>query len=261
MSRQQTQPGPELIQSPRNPRVVAALKLRRTRERRLQARTLLEGPNVVGAAVEAGHQPEVVFALSGDQLAESTGAAVYVSREVLDRLAPTQHPRGPVAVIGIPPSVSVSGSCLVLWGVADPGNLGTLIRSAAAFDMDVAVDATSADPWSPKALRAAAGAHFRIRVETGITVESLRARGHSLVASVPAAGVDIGQINVPSPVAILVGSEARGLPEAVADAADQRVTIPMPGGTESLNAGVAGAILAYEWRRGHRGERRGRQGA
>ncbi|HZJ48313.1 MAG TPA: RNA methyltransferase, partial [Acidimicrobiia bacterium] len=207
------------------------------------------GPNLVLAAIASGIELETVFALVGDPVAESVSDPTFVSPEVLERLAPTQHPRGPVAVMAIPPTSAVSRSCLFLWGIGDPGNVGTLIRSASAFGMDVAVDSTSSDPWSPKALRAAAGAHFRTTIEMGATLISLRSRGFTAVAAVPRTGSDPAGLGDLSPVAIIVGSEARGLPTSVVNGADQLVTIPMPGGMESLNAGIAGAILAYEWSR------------
>jgi len=245
-SRQPTQSNIEPIRSTRNSRVAAALKLRRSRERRVTGRTLLEGPNLILAAIAAGHELDTVFALVGDPVAESLPEVAYVSTEVLERLAPTQHPRGPVAVMAAPPSAEVSRSCLLLWGVGDPGNMGTLIRSAAAFGMDVAIDSTSTDPWSPKALRAAAGGHFRTTIEREAILERLRDRGFTTVAAVPRAGIDPAKLAYQDQVAIIVGPEAHGLPAHVVAASDLLVTIPMPGEMESLNAGIAGAILAYE---------------
>ncbi|NIA24712.1 MAG: RNA methyltransferase [Gammaproteobacteria bacterium] len=205
------------------------------------------------AAIAAGHELETVFALVGDPVAEPLPGTAYVSAEVLERLAPTQHPRGPVAVMVVPPSVEASRSCLLLLGIGDPGNMGTLIRSAAAFGMDVAVDSTSTDPWSPKALRAAAGGHFRTTIEREATPESLQTRGFTTVAAVPRAGVDPVELAHEDRIVIIIGPEAGGLPAHIVTASDLLVTIPMPGGMESLNAGIAGAILAYEYSRHHRG--------
>jgi TrmH family RNA methyltransferase len=137
------------------------------------------------------------------------------------------------------------GDLLVAWGVADPGNVGTLIRCAAAFGLGFAAGPGTADPWSPKVLRSGAGGHFRAGAARVGGLEPLRAGDRRLVASVARGG------SAPSalprgPVAVLVGDEARGLPPEVVAACEAAVTIPMPGGTESLNAAVAGAILAYE---------------
>jgi len=206
----------------------------------------LEGPNVVLAAIRAGRQLETVFALRGDPVEEMVDDVVNVESEVLERLAPTQHPRGPVAVMAIPPSEPVVRSCLLLWSLADPGNVGTLIRTAAAFGMDVAVAGSGADPWAPKTLRAAAGGHFRTRIEIDASVASLKERGFTVVATVPRSGVGTDRLRDLANAAIAVGSEAHGLPADVIGQSDLLVTIPMPGKMESVNAAVAGAILAYE---------------
>jgi TrmH family RNA methyltransferase len=184
---------------------------------------------------------ETVFALEDDTVVGED--AIRVTEDVLGHLAPTSHPRGPVAVMGIPESRKVVRSCLVPVGVSDPGNVGTLIRSAAAFGLDVAVASGGTDPWSPKALRSAAGGHFSTTIEVGVTFEQLHDRGFTIAAAVPRGGGDPTSLSTLDPVAILVGSEAHGLPEDVL--ADIEVTIPMKDGMESLNAAVAGAILAF----------------
>ncbi|NOY54828.1 MAG: RNA methyltransferase [Actinobacteria bacterium] len=205
------------------------------------------------AAIAAGHELDTIFAVVGDPVVEDLSGVSYVSEEVLERLAPTQHPRGPIAIMRIPASARVSRSCLLLWGVGDPGNMGTLIRSAAAFGMDVAVDSRSTDPWSPKTLRAAAGGHFRTAIEREATPESLQERGFTTVAAVPRGGIDPVELACRDQIAIIVGPEAHGLPADVVAASDLLVTIPMPGDMESLNVGIAGAILAYERSRHHLG--------
>ncbi len=234
------------VRSPRNPRVAAALRLRRARERRASGLTLLEGPNLLEEAVAAGARIRQVFAAADDsralELASGSAAEIItVTQEVLNRLAPTQHPRGPVAVLEIPPPARVTGDALLLWGLTDPGNVGTLIRSAAAFSLSVVVGPGSADPWGPKVLRAAAGAHFR----TTVAPEGARPAA-TRVVTVPRGGVAPWQLPAAPRFEVVVGSEAHGLPSQMVAAADIRVTIPMPGGVESLNAAVAGSILAYE---------------
>ncbi|MFZ0492109.1 MAG: RNA methyltransferase, partial [Acidimicrobiia bacterium] len=142
--------------------------------------------------------------------------------------------------------------CLVAYDLSDPGNLGTLIRTAAAFDMDVGVTTASADAWAPKTLRSGAGGHFATTIEREVQVDDLRNRGFSVVAAVPRGGTDPGTLRaVPLP-AILIGSEAHGLPEQLE--VDLKVTIPI--GVESLNAAVAAGILAYAYGRG-----RGQEGS
>ncbi len=214
---------------------------------------LLEGPNLLAEAVDAGIVVETVFGLPDDaaaaRLAVAAGAEwLEVDEPVLRRLAETQNPRGPVSVAVIPPSRTPAGD--VLWlDAGDPGNVGTLVRTAAAFGYGVSLGVRAADPWSPKVLRASAGTVFRVDVATdgSLPAESV------LVATVARGGTDVreaaGALDRARPWTVLVGDEAKGLPQETLERADLRVTIPMPGGTESLNAAVAGAIVAYELRR------------
>lgn len=239
----------EPVRSPRNPRVGEAVRLRRARERRTRHQTLLEGPHLLAEAAAAGAAIVEVFGLAGDEdarrLAEQSGAVwIPVEQPVLDRLAPTETPRGPVAVLAYPAPVAPSRDFLWLE-LGDPGNAGTLVRTAAAFGLDVAAPAGTVDLWSPKVLRAAAGGHFHTGVaqpwELGDDVGRIVTVLEGGIA--PAALADLDRTRR---WAVLIGSEAHGLGAETRRTADVSVTIPMPGGTESLNAAVAGAIVAYE---------------
>lgn len=227
-----------------------AIHLQEARGRAEMGRALLEGPNLLAEAVSAGVRVERVFALADDagsvEIARACGAElVMVDNRGLKRLATTDHPQSPVAVIVVPETgVPDVGHLLVAWGVGDPGNVGTLIRCAAAFGFGFAAGPGTADPWAPKVLRAAAGGHFRAGAPRVTVPDELRTGGRRLVATVARGGISPAAL--PSePLALLVGDEARGLPEDVVEACDLAVTIPMPGGAESLNAAVAGAIVAY----------------
>lgn len=233
----------EPIHSRHNRAVVEAGRLHRVRDRRLRNATLLEGPHVLSEALAAGIVPERSFALADDPH-EWPNVSV-VTEEVMAKLAGTENPRGPVAVIAIPPDRHPASDedVMVLWGVGDPGNVGAIIRTCGAFGLGVAIGPGTADPWSPKVLRAGAGAHFRAPVFTVAGFDELD--GRQLAASVTAGGVAPAGLG-DGPWAVLVGSEPHGLPESVVVAASASVTIPMPGGTESLNAAAAAAILAYE---------------
>ena len=245
----------EVVSSTQNSHVVAAAKLHRRKARRETGLSLLEGPNLLEAALEAGVSIARVFALQDDDsagVADASEAGLVVTRVtrgVLDRVAPTEHPRGPVAVFRVPEHrPRLSRDRIVLWGIGDPGNAGTLIRTAAAFGHDVMAAPGTVGLWGPKVLRAAAGAHFMTSVVASdvVTVESLRAEGFAAVATVVSGGVRPAEMPGTGPVALLVGEEAAGLRDEVIEAADILVTIPMPGGTESLNSAVAAGIVAYE---------------
>jgi TrmH family RNA methyltransferase len=226
--------------------VVAASRLHRARDRREAGATLLEGPNVIGEAIEAG-VPIIEFYVhvdddAGRELASRAGvAATPVEQAVLDRLAGTETPRGPVAVIEIPEPVESTRDAVSLE-IADPGNAGTILRSSAAFGFDVVSAPGSTDLWSPKVLRAGAGAHFHTNI--------CRSGPTATIATVVEGGVAPDRLDQVLDLdrrwSILVGSEAHGLTPDAANTADVRVTIPMPGGIESLNAAVAASIVMYE---------------
>ena len=245
----------EPIRSARNPRVADAMRLQRARRRAETGRTLLEGPHLLAEALTAAAALETIFVCDDDDTSAGLIAGleietVLITPPVMAKVAGTQHPRGPVAVMTIPPDRPArEGSVIVSWGVGDPGNAGTLIRSAAAFGLGFLSGPGSADPWSPKVLRAGAGAHFRTEIERSdiLSVDSLRERGFTVVATVVAGGAPPEQLAGIERCALLVGDESAGLPPDVVEAADRRITIGMPGHTESLNAGVAGSLLAYEW--------------
>lgn len=177
-------------------------------------------------------------------LAEEAGARwIPVVTEVLRKIADTDNPRGPVAIVGIPGPRRIESDRIWL-DTSDPGNAGTLIRTAAAFGFGVIMAPEAVDPWNPKVVRAAAGGHFRTPIASGppgdaYTVAAL-VEGGALIT-------DIARL-LPAEraVCLLVGNEAHGLPEDLVDAADLTVTIPMVGEIESLNAAVAGAICMYE---------------
>ena len=238
-----------MIGSRRNPRIVETARLHRPDHRRSTGKTLLEGPHLLTEALAAGEEILEVFCLPADEptrrLCDRRRVPLtLVSPEVLSRIADTKHPRGPVAAMTIPTRPPRGGDVLWLM-VSDPGNCGALIRTAAAFGWDVAMAGRSVDPWAPKVLRAGAGGHFRIAI--GHTWE---APDHSVVvASVPRGGIPLAEVGRSldhgRPWWLIVGDESGGIPTSHADRADLRCSIPMAGGTESLNAAVAGAILCH----------------
>ncbi len=243
-------------------RLVNRLHRRRTRER--EGLVLVEGVRAVEEALEQGARPRfVLLTPRGRELAthgpkaalDRVGDVQEVTEHEMEAVAGTDTPQGvllvaeeprfePAAVFGDP-----GARVLVLDGVQDPGNVGTLVRAAAAFACTavVALDGT-AEVWSAKALRAAAGTAFRIPVlhrswqEAG---PALDASGLPLLRA-DAGGTPVARAPSMPAWALAVGGEGEGCRPAVAARADRTLAIPMPGGTESLNVGVAGAILLYE---------------
>jgi len=244
-----------VITSLRNPRIAGVRRLRRARERKATGRTTIEGPFLLEEAVAAGLTIHDVFAAPDDsatfEICTRIGVEhTLVSEEVLTSLASSISPRGPVAVITVPASGTLHAiDSIVMWDISDPGNAGTIIRSAAAFGFQIVATAGCVDIWSPKVVRAAVGCHFRTPLvdisdaEPRVLIEAgLRPFVAAAGSSTPLAEM----IDAAGPVAIIVGNEAHGVPQGVHDAAGVvPISLAMPGGTESLNAGVAGSILMY----------------
>ena len=139
---------------------------------------------------------------------------------------------------------------VVLAGLQDPGNVGTLLRSAEAFGATGALLLPgTASPWNPKALRASAGSAFRVPAIQANDEEALAqlARHHVLaIAAIPREGTPLEAAPLARPSALLIGNEGAGLSQRLTTAAQHRITIPMPGNVESLNAAIAGSLLLYE---------------
>lgn len=234
----------------RNRRVAAVARLHDHRTRRSVGRTLIEGPAQIADAVAAGADIVELFVLDpGDVPVPVSVTPTIVTAEVLARMAGTLHPRGPLAVVSLPPAAALlAADTVVLWDITDPGNAGAIVRNAAAFGFAVAATTGSTDVWSPKAIRAAAGAQFRTPVvELGDDpLTALTGIGLTVVAAVAAGGQPVGDLagELTGTVALLIGSEAHGLPEAVTAAAIP-VSLTLDGGVESLNAAVAAGLLMY----------------
>ena len=226
---------------------------------------MIDGPVLLCEAVAAGVALEEVFAATGAdpgplRVASGAGAVVHeVAPEVLARAVDTVTSQG-VATIArrvevdaatAVAAVAAGGLGLVLVDVADPGNAGTLLRAAeAAGAAAVLFCGSSVDPSAPKCVRASAGALFHLPVSVGgEAVEilgNLRAEGVRVLATVPRDGTPHDRVDLTRPTALLLGSEAHGLPPDLVAAADDAVTIPVSGRAESLNVAMAGAVLCFE---------------
>lgn len=245
----------EVITSVRNPRVVQAASLSRRRERRATGRYLVEGPNAVTEVVAEGHA-ETVFVVE-DRYEGFAGHddVVVVADHVLERLADSRSPQGVVAVARIvtTPLADVVGDgvLVVLDAPADPGNVGTIVRTAdAAGAHAVVVAGAAVDPWNPKAVRASAGAVATLPVVVGVSADEVlrtcRTVGQRTVALDVAGEARVDEHGVLAPpVALLFGNEAHGLPDDVRGACDVRASIPLYGPVDSLNLAAAVAVVAY----------------
>jgi TrmH family RNA methyltransferase len=258
-----------LITSMRNARLRRVRELASDAEaRRRHGLYLVEGPEPLGEILTAGGRPVEVFAserLRRDAHGPPLLAALEqagippaaVSERVLERVAPTRHGRGVLALLPLPsrpedPDAVLSrpGLALVLEGVQDPGNLGTIVRCAEAFEAaGVLALEGCADPWGPKAARAAAGALERLPVRRpsgwGPLLESLGRSDRTLVAAEARGGRPPWRLAGSAPRALLLGAEGRGLSPEALERCAERVTIPLAPGVDSLNVAAAAAVLLY----------------
>ena len=248
--------------SQRKARLVGRLRRRKTRER--EGLVLVEGVRAARECLDAGADvrfavisPRLVHAPGGEEVAarlEGSGSDLeHVNDAELAGLSDTEQPQGILLVAAQPPAgmdaLREGGRHLVLDAVQDPGNVGTLVRAAAAFGLDavVALEGT-ADPWGPKAVRASAGTAFGlplVSMSAREALDVLGAKGVALLLADPR-GAPVSDIApVAGGFALIVGNEGAGAGEAVRSSAVRAVGLPMRGGVESLNVAVAGSILLY----------------
>jgi TrmH family RNA methyltransferase len=225
--------------------------LRMKKVRAQEGLLLVEGLNAVHEAVRGGHALELLLTPEARERFPGVDA-VEIGAPEAEALAQTRSTLGAFALVRDPcrPLVEakLGDTALVLLaaGVADPGNLGTLVRTAAAAGADaVVVAAGTVEPTNPKAARATAGALFRIPVLLGEAAQ-LKELGFALWLA-DAAGTPVREAGEPPALcALVVGNEPRGADASVARLADKRVAVPLRGGVESLNVAVAAGILLYE---------------
>ncbi|KAG8458727.1 hypothetical protein KFE25_012925 [Diacronema lutheri] len=266
-----------VITSGKNPVVKALRRLESRRHRERDGLLLLEGLRLVTDALDAGFCAETVLvaeALLAQQpglqrvlAALPAGVVSLADEAALAAACTTVSPQGIVAAVRMPERTGAlpdaASLVLVLDNLSDPGNVGTLVRGAAGFGCDAVVAlGACADAWSPKALRSAMGGTFRLPIVPAQEWAQLRAQLQRaglrvLAADGGVAASDYAAVDWRAPLAVVIGSEATGLSEAVrADLAAGSVCavgIPMAAGLDSLNAAMAGTVLLSECARQRRG--------
>jgi RNA methyltransferase, TrmH family len=252
----------DLISSNQNARVKLAHALQTgAKERRAESKMVLEGMRLVRDAILRGHVPHTVLfdpaavTLEALGMAESDlgRIAFPATPEVMRYISDTETPQGVAGIFPItpPPLADQPTHMLILDAIRDPGNMGTILRSAAASGVQgVLLAPGCVDAYNPKVLRAGMGAHLRVPVlEASWTRIALYCGGLSVYLADMTGDVAYDAVDWTQPHALIIGSEAHGDSEQAAQLASQRVFIPMAGDTESLNASVAaGILLAEAWR-------------
>lgn len=245
-----------VITSRDNPRVKRWHALTRdARERRKERRAVIEGEHLVASCLNSGWKIEALIvgksaAPKFEHFIAKVKAPAILADAVFRFISDTESPTGLAAEIAIPAAEADLRSakrCVFLEGIQDAGNVGTILRSAAAFGVGHAVLGPGcADAWSPKVLRAGMGAHFAMDLLEGNLEDAVARFGGKLCCTVPRGGLALSEADLSGRIGWVFGSEGQGVSEAVARLATLKVTIPMPGDAESLNVAAAAAICFYE---------------
>jgi len=262
-----------MITSVHNPKVQLVRQLlTHSKARHEQGAFVIEGVRLAEEALQAGWEAQLVFFTNQldargksvlDRLVAEGVSAEQVSEAVMEKISDTETPQGLLVVLAqktlpLPPSLDF---LLILDGIHDPGNLGTILRSAAAAGAQgVLLAPGCADAWSPKVVRAGMGAHFRLAIlslgwEEIESIVKQTARQVEIYLADSAQGLPYTQVDFRSPLAIIVGGEAFGAGDRAASLADAKVHISLPGKSESLNAAMAASILLFEVVRQRRGQK------
>jgi TrmH family RNA methyltransferase len=254
-----------IVQSKQNARLKELRRALAQPGRNAEGLAGIEGPNLVAEAMRTGLRIACVFVAQGfESLLESLSLppeteTLLLPRELLDAALTTETPQPIAALVETPDwtwAHLLGGQnnraplVLVLAGLQDPGNLGTILRSAEAFAADGVVCLPgTVSAWNPKAVRASAGSVFRLPIiaaDAQAAMARLREAGVTIFATTMRGVQPAGLVDLAAPVALLIGNEGNGIPADLAAQADGALTIPCPGPVESLNAAVAASLLLYE---------------
>ncbi len=253
-----------VVESKDNARLKELRKALAAAGRSAQGRIGIEGPHLLEEALRAGLRVTTIFVAQG---AEPLLVGLHVPSEteilrlpakLLDSALATETPQA-IAALVEPPNWSWPQALgqtqektlvVALAGIQDPGNLGTILRSAEAFGSTGVISLPgTVSAWNPKAVRASAGSVFRVpllAVSERECLEELHKAGVKILATTVRDAQPVELVDMAGPVALIIGNEGNGVADELAAKADARITIPCPGPVESLNAAVAASVLLYE---------------
>jgi len=233
-----------ILTSATNPRIKEVVKLHTTKGRKEANRFILEGKR---ALTSTSLQLETLFCTEEQYpFAQTlTKDIILVTYSLMKKISTTKSPSGLLGIFHIPPNPPsyLLTPGIVLAHITDPGNMGTLIRTAAACNLQSVVIIEGCDPWSPKVVQASAGSSVNLFQWSWEELLSHK-KALQLTALVVKNGAPPSSI-YPSKALIIVGNEAHGIPPHWLEQCDKQITLPMPGETESLNAAIAGSIAMY----------------
>ena len=237
-----------LITSLNNEHIKEIIKLKEKKYRDLSNTFLIEGRHLV---LEANREKKIVeLILEQDELFPLDTNTLYVSSNVMKRLSDLSTPSNVMAVVEKLDEKPIGEKILILDNIQDPGNLGTIIRSAVAFNFDTLVlSPKTVDLYNPKVVRSTQGMMFHINIivkEPVSFINELKNEGYKIVGTKVTNGVDVRDSKTYSHFALIIGNEGKGMSEELSELCDEYLYIKMNDQCESLNAAVAASILMYE---------------
>ncbi|GAB3060718.1 TrmH family RNA methyltransferase [Salinicoccus sesuvii] len=243
---------PKYITSKDNPRVKEMKKLQSKKYRRKLDQFLIEGAHLIEEAIAHGQKVQSLVFLEDYDHGEydAHGIETFIVNEgVMKTLSSLETPPGIMAVVSYVPPETAGRRVLLLDGIQDPGNLGTLLRTADAFGFDrVILSRDTVDAFSDKVLRSAQGSTFHIDITTMDAAEAVQQFDGAVFATDLEGATPLDAVEAQAPLMVILGNEGRGVSEMVLAQVERKIKIEMPGASESLNVAIAGGIIMHHFK-------------
>lgn len=239
-----------VIESVQNDRIKCFRKLRETKYIKEYKEFIVEGEHLVEEAIKNGYAKEIIL-LDGKDYNTNLNK-IYVSDNVLKSISLLKTPQYVMALCNVIDNKEIKGSRLLLLdNISDPGNLGTIIRSSVAFNIDtIILSDDSVNLYNDKVVRSSEGMIFNTNIITmnlSDAIKEIKSRGIKVYGTDLKGSKYLHEFNKPSSFALIVGNEGMGMKKEILDLCDENIKIEMNNNCESLNVGVATSIILYEW--------------
>ena len=239
-----------VIESVDNKKIKELRKLKTKKYRDEEKKFLVEGIHLVKEAYDSGSLIEVLL-LEGDDI-DFNANVTYVSESIMKSLSDLETPYNIIGICNYPKEKEIGNKVLMLDEIQDPGNLGTIIRSSVAFNIDtIILSKTSVDVYNSKVLRGCQGMNFHINIIRDDLIENiknLKSKGYRVYTTDVNGGKELKSIKSPDKYVIIMGTEGNGVSFEASDLSDERIYINMNENCESLNVAVATSIILYEFK-------------
>lgn len=237
-----------LITSINNQTIKELDKLKQKKYRDLEQRFLIEGEHLVEEAEKSGVLEKIILLENSEY--SSKLEKIYVSKNVMKKLSSLDTPPNIIGVCKMLSKKELGKKVLLLDDIQDPGNLGTIIRSSVAFNVDsIVMSLNTVDLYNPKVIRSTQGMIFKINLikdDLGQVIEKLKSKNIPIYTTNVNGGENIKNINTTDSYGLIMGNEGNGVKDEISTLADRKIYIPMNSKVESLNVSVAASILLYE---------------